>query len=324
MGPIICDIEGVGLTSEDKDILMHPLVGGIILFARNYESREQLTALIASIRALSSEFLISVDQEGGRVQRLKSEFTLLPPLGSIGTMLDSALFEPSQVLDYAQYLGELMAREVQEVGIDISFAPVIDCNKGISQIIGDRAFHREPMSVSQLAMSYILGMGKAGMSATLKHFPGHGGVAPDSHLELPIDTRTLNEIKHDMLPFKYLIQKKINNIHAVMPAHIIYNQVDSVPAGFSRVWLQEILRAELGFKGAIISDDLSMKATAYLGDIATKATLALEAGCDTLLICNDRQSVESVLDSLKDNRSHESKQRMKKLLMTPVVECTVF
>lgn len=320
MGPIICDMEGLSLTSQDKDILMHPLVGGIILFARNYESREQLTALIASIRALRSEFFISVDQEGGRVQRLKSEFTILPPLGSIGTMLDSALFEPSQVLNYAQYLGELMAREVQELGIDISFAPVVDCDKGISQIIGDRAFHREPMSVSQLAMSYILGMGKAGMSATLKHFPGHGGVAPDSHLELPIDSRSLSEIKHDMMPFKYLIQKQISNIHAVMPAHIIYNQVDSLPAGFSKVWLQDILRKELGFTGMIISDDLSMKATTYLGDMTTRATLALEAGCDNILICNDRPSVELVLDSLKDNRSNESKQRIKKLLMIPVVE----
>lgn len=316
MGPIICDIAGLTLSSQDKEILKHPLVGGIILFTRNYESPEQLSALISAIRSIKSECLISVDQEGGRVQRFKTGFSTLPPLGSIGTLLDSGLFEKSQVLNYAEYLGQLMANEIQNFGIDISFAPVVDCDKGISQIIGDRAFHSDPLIIAELAMAYIIGMGKAGMSATLKHFPGHGGVAPDSHLELPIDTRTLAEIKQDMIPFKYLIQKKINNIHAVMPAHIIFNQVDTLPAGFSTIWLQDILRQEIGFTGAIISDDLSMKATTYLGDMLTRANLALQAGCDNVLICNDRLAVEQVLGSLKDKRSHESKLRIKKLTAT--------
>lgn len=314
MGPIICDVAGLTLSAQDKEIITHPLVGGIILFSRNYESLEQLAVLISAIRALKSECLIAVDQEGGRVQRFLKDFTTLPPLGSVGNLLDSGLFEKSQILEYTEYLGQLMASEIQQLDIDISFAPVVDCDKGISQIIGDRAFHANPSMVTECALAYIKGMSKAGMSATLKHFPGHGGVAPDSHIELPIDVRTPAEIRQDMLPFKHLIQKKISNIHAVMPAHIIFNQIDTLPVGFSTIWLQDILRQEIGFTGAIISDDLSMEATTYLGDMVTRANLSLQAGCDNILICNDSKAVEQVLDSLKDQRSQESRLRLKKML----------
>ena len=180
MGPIICDIAGLELSPEDKMILEHPLVGGLILFYRNYESIEQLTQLVATIRELRSDLLITVDQEGGRVQRLKKDFTSLPPLGSLGQLLDSGLVEKSKVLQYAEYLGQLMAIEVRRLGIDMSFAPVVDCDKGLSEIIGDRAFHSDRRIITELASAYISGMAKAKMSATLKHFPGHGGVIPDS------------------------------------------------------------------------------------------------------------------------------------------------
>ena len=313
MGPIICDIAGLELSSEDKTILENPLVGGVIFFSRNYQSHDQLTALVRSLRNFRPELLISVDQEGGRVQRFRQEFTALPPLGSIGKLLDSGDVEKAKILQYTEYLGQLMAIEIQHFGIDISFAPVVDCDKGISQIIGDRAFHQDPSVITELATAYILGMGKAGMSATLKHFPGHGGVAPDSHLELPVDDRSFSDIKKDMLPFKNLIAQNIQNIHAVMPAHIIFEAVDKLPVGFSKVWLQTILREELGFKGAIISDDLSMEAAAYLGDMIARAELALEAGCDNILICNNRAAVEQVLNSIQDNRSLESRLRLQKL-----------
>jgi len=315
MGPVICDIEGLTLSAQDKAILKHPLVGGLILFARNYENQKQLAALVSAIRALKPHCFISVDQEGGRVQRFINEFTRLPAVGSLGLMLDSGLFSQAQVLEYTEYLGYLMAKEIRAFDIDISFAPVVDCDKGISQIIGDRAFHHDPMTVAHLALAYIKGMGKAGMSATLKHFPGHGSVKPDSHLELPIDNRTIEEIKEDMLPFRYLIEQKLNNIQAIMPAHIIYSALDDKPAGFSSIILNDILRKEFGFTGTIISDDLSMKATNYLGDMSTRVNLALQAGCDNVLICNDRAGVEEVLDSIKDERSMVSKTRLQNLLM---------
>ena len=213
-----------------------------------------------------------------------------------------------------------MAIEIQHMGIDISFAPVVDCNKGLSQIIGDRAFHQDPEVIAELAKAYIIGMGRANMSATLKHFPGHGGVALDSHEELPIDSRSISEIRQDMLPFNALIQSAIPNIHAVMPAHIIFEAVDSLPVGFSAIWLQTILRDELGFTVAIISDDLSMKATVYLGDMSTRAQLALAAGCDAILICNDRESVKEVLKNLKDTRSPISNVRLQKLQTAKVSE----
>lgn len=313
MGPIICDIAGLELNAEDKMILDHPLVGGLILFSRNYESLEQLTELVTSVRQLRPELLITVDQEGGRVQRLKKDFSRLPPLGSLGHLLDSGLIEKSKVLQYAEYLGQLMAIEIRRVGIDISFAPVVDCDKGLSEIIGDRAFHSDPFIITELARAYILGMEKANMSATLKHFPGHGGVIPDSHEELPIDSRTLVDIKKDSLPFKNLIEAPIANIRAVMTAHIIFEAVDALPVSFSAVWLQTILREELGFKGAIVSDDLSMKATLYLGDMSTRAHLALEAGCDGILICNDREGVKQVLSTLKDTRPEISRDRLQAL-----------
>lgn len=330
MGPIICDIAGLELSTEDKMILEHPLVGGLIVFSRNYESIEQLTDLVASIRQLRPELLITVDQEGGRVQRLKKEFTKLPPLGSIGQLLESGLVEKSKVLQYAEQLGQLMAIEVRRVGIDISFAPVVDCDKGLSQIIGDRAFHSDPSIITELASAYILGMAKAHMSATLKHFPGHGGVVPDSHEELPIDSRSISDIKKDMLPFKSLIEAPIQNIQAVMTAHIIFEAVDALPVSFSAIWLQTILREELGFKGAIISDDLSMKATLYLGDMSIRAHLALEAGCDAILICNDREGVKQVLGTLQDTRPEISRERLQALKimdtqkLTPIQPLPIF
>lgn len=290
IGPIMADIEGLSLTAIDREILSHPLVGAVLLFTRNYENRQQLSSLIKDIRALNKAMLIAVDHEGGRVQRFREGFSRLPAVGLFANQYatDSAL-----AMQQAKQSGFLMAKELIEMDIDFSFAPVLDLDYGHSEIIGDRSFGRESQQVISLAGAYISGMHQAGMAATGKHFPGHGFVSADSHLALPVDHREFSEIKaNDLQPFIQLL----HNLQAIMPAHIVYEQVDSLPAGFSRQWLQGILRNELQFDGAIISDDLNMAGAHVIGDMVARFDAAMAAGCDMAIIANNREGVTQVLD----------------------------
>ena len=295
LGPLMVDLVGLELSEVERDVLQHPLVGGVILFSRNYESPEQITALTTSIRALRApHLLISVDHEGGRVQRFREGFTRLPPIGALG---QHYMQHPKQTLALAEKTGWLMAAELRSVGVDFSFAPVLDLDYGVSDIIGDRAFHRDPEAVASMAHAYIQGMKRAWMPAVGKHFPGHGAVEIDSHLGLPVDNRYFEDmIQADILPFSRLCQSELAGI---MPAHIIYEQSDSLPAGFSPFWIKEILRDRLGFQGAVLSDDLSMEGAAVMGDSLARAEAALDAGCDMVLLCNKPESVEQVIDGLK-------------------------
>jgi len=295
LGPLMVDVLGLELSKQERDILRHPLVGGVILFSRNYESPEQVTALTASIRALREPHLIiSVDHEGGRVQRFRKGFTRLPPIGALGKYY---MQHPKKTLEYAEKTGWLMAAELRAVGVDFSFAPVLDLDYGVSEIIGDRAFHRDPEAVASMAYAYIQGMKRAWMPAVGKHFPGHGAVEVDSHLGLPVDSRHFEDmIQADILPFSRLCKTELAGI---MPAHIVYEQSDSLPAGFSPFWIKEILRDRLGFQGAILSDDLSMEGAAVMGNTLERAEAALDAGCDMVLVCNKPESVIQVIDGLK-------------------------
>lgn len=292
IGPLMLDIEGLHTTAQDRELLAHPQVGGLILFARNYQSPEQLAALIAEVRSVRPEVIIAVDQEGGRVQRLKDGFTRLPAMRCFGELYQN---EPDQALNLARQTGWLMAAEVLAEGIDLSFAPVLDIDCAISEVIGDRAFAAIAEQVVELSRAFIEGMHEAGMIATAKHFPGHGSVQADSHIAIPVDERPYENIEaQDMLPFRELAK----DIDAVMPAHVIYSQVDRQPAGFSRHWLQRILRQKLGFEGVIFSDDLSMEGASVAGSFADRTLAALAAGCDMVLVCNNRPAALEVLDYL--------------------------
>lgn len=295
LGPLMVDVLGLELSETERDILRHPLVGGVILFSRNYESPEQIAALTASIRALRDpHLLIAVDHEGGRVQRFRKGFTRLPPIGALGKHY---MQHPQQTLERAETTGWLMAAELRAVGVDFSFAPVLDLDYGVSEIIGDRSFHRDPHAVSAMAKAYIQGMKRAYMPAVGKHFPGHGAVEVDSHLGLPVDPRHFEDmIQADILPFAQLCKQ---DLAGIMPAHIVYEQSDELPAGFSPFWIKEILRDRLGFQGAVLSDDLSMEGAAIMGDSLARAEAALSAGCDMVLVCNKPESVVQVIDGLK-------------------------
>ena len=295
LGPLMVDLVGLELSEVERDVLQHPLVGGVILFSRNYESPEQITALTTSIRALRApHLLISVDHEGGRVQRFREGFTRLPPIGALG---QHYMQHPKQTLARAEKTGWLMAAELRSVGVDFSFAPVLDLDYGVSDIIGDRSFHRDPEAVTAMARAYIAGMKRAWMPAVGKHFPGHGAVAIDSHLDLPVDPRHFEDmIQADILPFKQLCNSGLDGI---MPAHIVYEKSDSLPAGFSPFWIKEILRDRLGFQGVVLSDDLSMEGAAVMGDSLARTEAALSAGCDMVLVCNKPDSVIQVIDGLK-------------------------
>ncbi len=310
MGPIIIDLQGIEISAEEKELIAHPLVGGVIFFARNFESAEQISELSQKIKTKNPNCLLCVDQEGGRVQRFKEGFTKLPPLKNLGSLIDKGL-PMSDVLKLSEQLGELMALEIRSVGVDLSFAPVLDLGKGISEIVLDRAIHASPQIVARIATAYIKGMEKAGMQATGKHFPGHGSVKPDSHLALPEDTRTFNEIKEDILPFQALIKEKMA---AIMPAHIVFPEVDSLPVGFSPYWLKTILREQLGFKGAIVSDDLSMAGAKIIGDYTERTKQAMAAGCDIVLICNNREGVIETLERVQIKPDEASEARRLSLL----------
>ncbi len=295
LGPLMLDIAGETLSDEDREILQHPLVGGVILFSRNYANVSQLHELITHIHALRDpRLLIAVDHEGGRVQRFRDGFTRLPAVAHFGQVYEES---PHRARRLAHAAGWLMAVELRAQDIDFSFAPVLDVDQGISEVIGDRAFHHDPTVVVELAHAYMEGMHEAGMAATGKHFPGHGGVAADSHLAIPVDEREYNTIyAHDILVFKRMIY---HGLAAIMPAHVIYEKIDPQPAGFSAFWLQEVLRSRLGFQGVIFSDDLNMEGARVAGDSYTeRARTALEAGCDMALICNNREGAIDIIDNL--------------------------
>jgi len=291
LGPFMVDIAGTDLTSEDVRVLSHPMVGSVILFSRNYRDPAQIAQLTAAIRAIRSpHLLIAVDHEGGRVQRFRDGFTRLPASRLLGRRFEGARREAQNL---AQSVGWLMASELRAVGVDFSFAPCIDLDYGVSEIIGDRAFHADADAVAALGVAYAAGMRDAGMAATAKHFPGHGAVVADSHTDLPVDRRSLADMEADLRPYRVLIQ---NNLAAVMAAHVVYPALDDLPASLSRRWIEDTLRGELGFHGCVFADDLSMAGAAAFGGILQRVKLAFAAGCDVLPICNDRQAVQSVLE----------------------------
>jgi len=293
-GPAVIDVVGLALTDDDRRRLVHPATGGVILFTRNYETPEQLTALCEEIEKLREPALpICVDHEGGRVQRFRTGFTALPPMRELGRLWDRDRPAGRAAARAAAYVA---AAELAAHGVDFSFAPVLDIDFGTSGVIGDRALHFDPTAVGALGASLIQGFADAGMAAVGKHFPGHGFAGADSHVAVPRDERSLREIeKKDLVPYKAAIEA---GLAAVMPAHVIYSQVDSEPAGYSRIWLQDILRGKLGFDGLIFSDDLSMEGASTAGGVPERARAALGAGCDMVLLCNDPAGQEVLLESL--------------------------
>jgi beta-N-acetylhexosaminidase len=308
LGPLMIDVQGTTLTAEDRELLAHPLVGAVILFTRNFESLEQLTALVADIRAVRNPpLLVTVDHEGGRVQRFRKGFTVLPAMRLIGREYDLDAATGRQL---ARQCGWLMAAELLAVGIDMSFAPCVDLDYGVSSVIGDRAFHRDPQIVADLAIAFMGGMRGAGMVATAKHFPGHGAVVPDSHVAMPVDRRPLVDLDEDIYPYRRLID---NGLASIMAAHVVFAEVDGMPAGFSRRWMQGELRERLGFDGAIFTDDLSMEGAGVVGGMLERAQAALEAGCDVLSLCNNRKGVLQVIDSLRGSGDPLSQVRMARL-----------
>jgi beta-N-acetylhexosaminidase len=301
MGPIILDLAGLELSAEERELIKHPQVGGVIFFQRNFESISQLENLISQIHLHSKQqLLLTVDQEGGRVQRFQNGFTRLPALGLIGARFNRNYEEAIQL---AETHGWLLASELLAVGIDLSFAPVLDLNNNLNQVIGLRALHSDPIIVTKLGHAVIRGMHRAGMCSVGKHFPGHGSVSADTHTHFTVDDRDYQTIEaQDLVPFAQLSQY----LDGMMASHIVYNQVDPLPCGFSSYWLQSILRKQLNFTGAIFTDDLSMKAVQHMGTISERIRLALHAGCNGLLVCNCRKDAILALENLE--RSPELSQ----------------
>ena len=303
------DIDGTALTPADRELLREPAVGGVILFTRNYESPAQIADLVAEIRALRSPpLLIAVDHEGGRVQRFRDGFTEIPPMRHIGHAYDA---DTEQALVIARKAGWLIGSELRAASIDLCFAPCVDLDWGVSEIIGDRAFHANPDIVGELAAAFCRGLRSAGMAAVAKHFPGHGAVIADSHLKLPIDRREYGLVLDDMRPYDKLISNGL--VAGVMLAHIVYPEMDSLPAGFSAFWIERELRSRLAFGGAVFCDDLSMKATRDYGSMPERASRALAAGCDMVLVCNDRGAAERAVTALSDHSNPLSLVRLARL-----------
>lgn len=307
-GPVVLDVAGHALDAGDRARLLHPLVGGVILFARNFASRAQVAALCAEIRALRAPLLICVDHEGGRVQRFREGFTRIPPMRELGEHWDRDVLGACR---RATELGETIGRELIAVGVDLSFTPVLDLDHGRSGVIGDRAFHRDPRVVAMLARCLNHGLLLAGMANCGKHFPGHGWAAADSHHEVPVDERTLPEIlDDDAAPYGWLG----GALSAVMPAHVVYPKVDAAPAGFSRRWIRDILRRRLGFRGLVFSDDLTMEGACVAGGIVDRAHAAFGAGCDMVLVCNRPDEADRLLAGLQWRRSAAFERRFQGLL----------
>jgi beta-N-acetylhexosaminidase len=308
-GPVMLDVAGLELSGEERERIAHPLVGGVILFARNYAEPAQLDALTASIRRLRDPApLIAVDHEGGRVQRFRDGFSAIPAMRTVGELWDR---DAAAAADEARKLGATIAVELAVHGVDFSFAPVADLDYGRSAVIGDRAFHRNPNAVAHLASALCAGLRSHAMAAVVKHFPGHGFVAADSHTELPLDARPLAALeKDDLVPFRALIRL---GVEGVMPAHVAYPEVDDRPAGFSRVWLHEILRRRLGFDGLVLSDDLSMAGARASGDIVERAEKAHDAGCDMVLVCNDAVSAAQLISTWRPTLRNDLARRCDRL-----------
>lgn len=312
LGQLMLGVAGASLSSEEREILRHPKVGGVILFTRNFQSPAQVAELIAAIHAVRNPpLLVAVDQEGGRVQRFRDGFTRLPPVGCLAAPYDQ---DPARGLALAETAGWLMAAEMRGIGIDISFAPVLDLDRGVSEIIGNRAFHSRPEAVAELARAYVAGMRRAGMAATGKHFPGHGSVVADSHLELPRDERPWEALAgEDLLPFERLMSAGLD---ALMTAHVIYEPMDPLPASFSPFWIRKVIRERMGYDGVVFSDDLGMEAACCIGDFPQRARAALEAGCDMVLLCNNPDQAGPVLDALPAS-DPVAARRLQRLLGRP-------
>ena len=308
LGPVMVDLHGVALEPDERELLRHPLVGSVILFSRNYESPDQLRRLVEDIHSIRTPaLLVAVDHEGGRVQRFQEDFTQLPAMRAVGRQYDRSRAEGIAI---ARRLGWLMAAELRASGVDLSFAPCVDLDYGVSKAIGDRALHADSTAVSELAVACMLGMRDAGMAATAKHFPGHGAVVADSHVALPVDRRSWSDIEADLLPYRRLIA---NGLTAIMAAHVVFESVDERPASLSPRWIDGVLRQEFGFQGAVFADDLSMAGAAAPGDIVVRAELALAAGCDVLPVCNDRTAVLRLLDATLPGINPVSRMRLARL-----------
>ena len=303
------DLVTDALSAQERDLLSSPQVGGVILFTRNFTSVAGLIDLISDIHALRHpRLLVATDQEGGRVQRFREGFTILPAVQRLGEIYDT---EPKRACRLAEITGWLMAAELRSVGVDFSFAPVLDIDYGISQVIGERAFHKDPEIVAVLAMHYTRGMRRAGMQAVGKHFPGHGGVTADSHIDLPVDSRYYQDIlMQDILPFHRLIDQ---GIAGIMGAHVVYEQIDKRVVTYSKKWLGKVLREQLEFKGAIFSDDLSMKAAACSKEYLVRTQSALSAGCDMVLICNAIDQAGQVAELLENRNNPASQIRLTRM-----------
>lgn len=309
LGPVMLDVDGLALTPADRELLREPAVGGVILFSRNYADPSQLADLVSEIRALRRPpLLVAADYEGGRVQRFREGFTPIPPMRRIGRQHDR---DPELAREQARRCGWLIGAELRAMGIDLSFAPCVDLDWGVSEVIGDRSFHRDPRIVAELAIELCRGMRDAGMAAVAKHFPGHGAVVADSHEKLPVDRRPYSQLLDDMLPYEKLAGRRI--LAGVMLAHVVYAETDELPAGFSPYWINEQLRAQIGFDGAVFSDDLTMKATEGYGRMARRARLALDAGCDMVLVCNNRPAAERAVEALGDYSNPLSLVRLARL-----------
>ncbi len=310
-GPLMVDVAGHTLTLNEKKRLLHPLVGGVILFARNFESRAQLCALTRSIHRLRApQLLIAVDHEGGRVQRFRSDgFTVLPTMRSLG---ECWMQDPLRAMRMATEVGYVLGAELRACDVDLSFTPVLDLDYGVSSVIGDRSFHSDPRVVAMLARALAQGLALAGMAACGKHFPGHGAVKADSHHAIPRDPRSLTRIlQEDAAPYQWLGDQVIAS---VMPAHVIYSKVDAKPAGFSAKWIQDILRKKLRYDGVVFSDDLTMEAAAVAGDILARAQAALQAGCDMALVCNRPDLADELLVRLSHTSDPASRARIARLM----------
>lgn len=322
-GPIVLDVLGKTLDKEDIRRIAHPKTGGVILFGRNFQDRTQLTALTKAIKAIRSDVMISIDHEGGRVQRCRTDgFTHLPAMKKLGDIWGNfgkkATAEHAlKAMEAATATGYILASELRACGVDFSFTPVLDLDFGRSGVIGDRAFHRDPQIAATLAKSLNHGLQLAGMANCGKHFPGHGFAEADSHVAIPVDERSLKQImSDDAKPYEYLGL----GLASVMPAHVIYPKVDKNPAGFSKIWLQDILRKQLKFTGVIFSDDLSMEGASVAGSVVKGAKLALQAGCDQVLICNRPDLADQLLNELTyDEKAYQvSRARVQKLMPTSV------
>ena len=303
------DLRGVELQPDEREMLLHPLVGGVILFARNYRDPETLISLTAQIHELRAPpLLIAVDHEGGKVQRFHRGFTRLPPGRCFGDLYGE---DAEKALALVEDTGWLLASELLAAGVDISFTPVLDLDTGVSSFLGDRTYHHSPDVVARLGQGLMKGMRSAGMMAVGKHFPGHGHVKGDSHHEIPVDERDYGAIlMADLTPFERLIDA---GLAAVMPAHVIYSRVDDKPAGFSSLWLKQVLRGRLNFQGVIFSDDISMAGAEFAGSYAERAYSALDAGCDMVLVCNNQAAARALLDELQVSPDPASQLRLMRM-----------